>query len=160
MSKCDENWEKLAIFNFKGLVKLFFSDSLQRNIVLKDLHRWKRDFDFTEHLVYRTPLGDCFCPCWRILGKIERKWNIQKQPSIGILRKRCSESIRQISGRTSKPKCDFNKVARQLYWNHTLVWVFSCKLLHIFRTRFSKNTSEGLLLTLGPQTATWGRSVL
>ena len=31
-------------------------------------------------------------------------------------------------------KCDFNKVAKQLYWNHTSTWVFSCKfaayLLH------------------------------
>ena len=42
-------------------------------------------------------------------------------------------------------KCDFNKVAKQFYCNHTPAWVFSCKLLHIFRTPFSKNTSEGLL---------------
>ena len=24
-------------------------------------------------------------------------------------------------------KCDFNKVALQLYWNHSSAWVFSCK---------------------------------
>ena len=23
--------------------------------------------------------------------------------------------------------CDFNKAAKQLYWNHTLAWVFPCK---------------------------------
>ena len=36
--------------------------------------------------------------------------------------------------------------AKQLYWNRTLAWVFSCKFAAIFRTPFSKNTSEGLLL--------------
>ena len=30
--------------------------------------------------------------------------------------------------RTPKPKCDFNKVSLQLYWNHNLAWMFSCKL--------------------------------
>ena len=40
------------------------------------------------------------------------------------------------------PKCDLNKVALQLYWNHC----FPANLLHIFRTSFTKNTSEQLLL--------------
>ena len=44
-------------------------------------------------------------------------------------------------------KCDFNKVALQLYWNHTLAWVFSLNLLHIFTTTFPKNTYGGLLLS-------------
>ena len=42
------------------------------------------------------------------------------------------------------PKCDFNKVVKQLYCN------FGCSpvnLLHIFRTPFYKNTYGGLLLT-------------
>ena len=43
------------------------------------------------------------------------KWNwkgyIQKQPSRGVLRKRCSENMQQIYRRTPMPKCDFNKVA-------------------------------------------------
>ena len=43
-------------------------------------------------------------------------------------------------------KCDFNKVALQLYWNRTSAWVFSCDLLHIFRTLFPRNTSVWLLL--------------
>ena len=33
---------------------------------------------------------------------------------------------------TLMPKCDFNKVAKQLNWNHTLAWVFSCKSCCIF----------------------------
>ena len=40
---------------------------------------------------------------------------IQKQPSRGALRKRCSENIQQIYRRTPTAKCDFNKVALQLY---------------------------------------------
>ena len=35
------------------------------------------------------------------------------------------------------PKCDFNKVALQLYWNHTLAWVFSCKSAAYFQNTFS-----------------------
>ena len=38
------------------------------------------------------------------------------------------------------PKCDFSKVALQLYRNHTSAWVFS------FRAPFFRNTFEGLLL--------------
>ena len=33
------------------------------------------------------------------------------------------------------PKCDFNKVAWQLYWNHTSVWV-SCKFAVNFQNIF------------------------
>ena len=36
----------------------------------------------------------------------------QKQPSRGVLKKRCTENIRQIYRRTPVPKCDFNKVAK------------------------------------------------
>ena len=49
---------------------------------------------------------------------------------------------RKIYRRTPMPKCDFNKAAKQLYWNRTSAWVFSCK----FAACFPKNTSERLLL--------------
>ena len=49
---------------------------------------------------------------------------VQKQPSKGVPRKRCSENMQQIYRRTPMPNCDFNKVAKQLYWNHTSTWVF------------------------------------
>ena len=42
-------------------------------------------------------------------------WDIQKQPSRGVLRKRCSENMQQIYRRTPMPTCDFNKVAKQLW---------------------------------------------
>ena len=44
-------------------------------------------------------------------------------------------------------KCDFNKVALQLYWSRTSAWVFSCKFAAYFQnTFFHKKTSRGLLL--------------
>ena len=39
----------------------------------------------------------------------------QKQLHRGVPRKRCSENMQQIYRRTPMPKCDFNKVALQLY---------------------------------------------
>ena len=49
----------------------------------------------------------------------------------------------QIDRRTPMSKCDF--AALQLYGNQTSAWVFSCQLLHIFRTPFPGNNSGGLL---------------
>ena len=80
---------------------------------------------------------------WVIL----RGWNkCQKQPSIDIPIKRCSENMQQIYRRTPMRKCDFNKVAKHFYWNHTSAWVFSCMFAAYFQTLFPKNTSGGLLL--------------
>ena len=42
-------------------------------------------------------------------------FSTQKQPSRGVFIKRCSENMQQIYRRTPTPKCDFNKVAKQLY---------------------------------------------
>ena len=33
-------------------------------------------------------------------------------------------------------KVSFNKVAKQLYWNHTSAWVFSCKFTAYFQNTF------------------------
>ena len=46
------------------------------------------------------------------------------------------------------PKCDFNKVAKQLYWNHTPTWMFSCKFAAYFQSIFPKNSFGGLVLKL------------
>ena len=40
---------------------------------------------------------------------------MQKQPSKGIPRKRCSENMQQTYRITPMPKCDFNNIAKQLY---------------------------------------------
>ena len=60
----------------------------------------------------------------------------QEQPSRDVLRKRCSENTQQIYRRTPMPKSDFNKVAKQLYWNHILAWVFACKFPAYFQSTF------------------------
>ena len=41
------------------------------------------------------------------------KW--QKQPPRDVPKKRCSENMEQIYRRTPMPKCDFDKVSKQLY---------------------------------------------
>ena len=50
-----------------------------------------------------------------IYKQLAFRYNIQKQPPTGVLRKRCSEKMQQIYRRTPMPKCNFNKVAKQLY---------------------------------------------
>ena len=69
-------------------------------------------------------------------------WYGQKQPSMDVLRKRCSENMQQIYWRTPMPKCDFNKFALQLYWNHTSAWVFSCILLIHSNFKYSNVTKS------------------
>ena len=70
---------------------------------------------------------------------------LQKQPSRGAPRERCSESIQPIYGRTPMPKCDFNTFALQLTLRYGCTPV---NLVHIFRTPFPTNTSGGLFLVL------------
>ena len=43
------------------------------------------------------------------------KLNFQKLSSRNVLRKRCSENMKQIYMRTPITKCDFNKVDKQLW---------------------------------------------
>ena len=68
----------------------------------------------------------------------KRKLKTQKQPSRGVFSKRYSENMQQICRRTPMSKCDFNKVAKH--------GCSTVNLQHIFRTPFTKNTSERLLL--------------
>ena len=42
------------------------------------------------------------------------------------------------------PKCDFNKVVLQLYWNRTSAWVVSCKFTAYFQKKLLRRTpTEG-----------------
>ena len=95
----------------------------------------------------RVEYAHVFC---KVLDKVRNLiWSsisshsLEKQPSIGVLIKRCSENMKQIYRRTPIPKCDFSKVSKQLSWNHTSALVFTYK----FRTSFRKNTSGELLLS-------------
>ena len=67
----------------------------------------------------------------------ESQWLTQKWPPRGAPRKRCSENMQQIYRRTPMLKCDFNKVGKQFYLNHTLAWVFSYKFVAYFQNTFS-----------------------
>ena len=92
----------------------------------------------------KTFVGDVIIHLWLLVVKTHHfGFDRQKQPSRGALIKRCSENMQQIYRRTTIPKSDFNKIALQLYWNHTSALVFFCKLLHVFRTHFPKNISGG-----------------
>ena len=51
----------------------------------------------------------------KLLNKFPNDKNRQKQPTRGVPRKRCSAIVQQMNRKTPMPKCDFNKVALQLY---------------------------------------------
>ena len=74
--------------------------------------------------------------------------SITKQPPRGVPSKRYSENMQQVYRRKPMPNCDFNKVALQSNFVE-ITLRRECSpvyLLHIFRTRFHKNNSGGLLL--------------
>ena len=48
--------------------------------------------------------------------------------------------MQQIYRRITMPKCDFNEVALQLYWNPTSAWVFSCKFAADFQKHLFNRT--------------------
>ena len=64
--------------------------------------------------------------------------DVRTQSSRGALKQRCSENMQQIYRRTLIPKSDFNKVVLQLYRNHILAWLFSCKFAACFQNTFSQ----------------------
>ena len=80
-------------------------------------------------------LWDYNSPYWIILN-----WFVvlfrSSHPEV-FLAKRCFENMQQIYRRTPMPKCDFNSVALQLYWNRTSTCVFSCKFAAYFQNTFS-----------------------
>ena len=91
--------------------------------------------------------------CPLVWIQMQNSLQMHKQPSRGVLRKSCSKNMQKLYRRTPMLKCDFNKVplqlmlkcdfnkvALQLCWNHTWVWVFSCKLAAYFQNTFSLRT--------------------
>ena len=83
---------------------------------------------FEEHRTELFYMRNCF--------RMTAQYTIQKHTSRSVLRKRCPENMQQIYGRTLIPKCDFNKIAKQLYWNQTSSWVFACKFAVYFQNTF------------------------
>ena len=75
--------------------------------------------------------------------------NLQKQPSRGVLRKRCSENMQQITG--EHPCWSVISINLQRNFIEITLRHHGCSpvnLLHVFRTPFHKNTSGWLLLNL------------
>ena len=81
---------------------------------------------------------------------------LQKQPSRGVLIERCSENVHQTYKRTPLLKYDFNKVAQQLYRNHTLAWVFCQEL---YSDSLGTFNTDCLSLLLNPELVTFPRNV-
>ena len=71
--------------------------------------------------------GGCFLHWSHSLKNFSLFCNKKKQPYIGVFRKRCCENMQETYKTTPMPKCDFNKVAKQLYGNHTSPRAFYCK---------------------------------
>ena len=65
--------------------------------------------------------------CSNCSREYKTKSKVSEAATQSVPRKRCSENRQQIYRRTPMLKCNFNKVAKQLYWNRTSAWVFSCK---------------------------------
>ena len=108
----------------------------------RDTFHLPRRFQDVFQDVFKTCLQDVLQLCLQDVFKkssrrLGRQKIVQKQPSTGVLRKRCSEYMQQIYRRSPMPKCDFNKVTLQLYWNCTSAWVISCKLAAYFQNTFS-----------------------
>ena len=91
--------------------------------------------EFTDEQSYKTPMN--------LTLQVNDKQYQQKQ-HFRVL-KRCSENMLQIYKKAPMAESDFNKVAIKatLWHGHSLV-----DLLHIFRTPFSMNTTDGLSLLL------------
>ena len=67
---------------------------------------------------------------------------IRSSPPVVILGKDVIKICNTFKGRKTMLKCDFNKNAKQLYWNQTsALHVFSVNLLHIFRKPLPENNS-------------------
>ena len=122
----------------KALFHLLFPSSSLA--LLTRLQCYRQNFCLSQAVVHRFASHSLWIDQSEVLYRLKSMSvaHHQKQPSRGVLRKRCSENMKQIYRRTPMPKCDFNKIV--------LLWVFSCKFTTYFRTPFYKNTYGGLLL--------------
>ena len=83
------------------------------------------------------PRWDNIRPWFALLSILTSSESVQKQPPRGVLKKRCSKNMQEIYRKTPIQKRDLNTVAKQLYWNPTSAWVFSCKFTAYFQNIFS-----------------------
>ena len=117
----------------------------------------KNSFTFVVILIIRKFLllhtGIRLLPARNQFSKdlIQKTILFQKQPTRPVLREMYSENMQQIYRRTPMSNCNFNKVAKHLYWNRPSNGCSPVNLLHIFRTFFPKNSSGQLLLLFACQ---------
>ena len=78
-----------------------------------------------------------------VIDIVLKRVMLQKQSSIGVLRKRCSENLQLIYRRTPMPKCDFNFALCNLIEITPWHRCSPVNLLHIFRTPFLRTPLEG-----------------
>ena len=106
------------------------------NTNTRDLFSWRICLDFIEKGFLQVGLNEPFLKkqvveliiVYSNLESIHSVFHFcyhQKQPSRGVLKKRCFE-------RAPIPKCDFNKATLQLYWNQTLLQIWCIFSEHIF----------------------------
>ena len=74
--------------------------------LFKELHQYLRVKNFWTTSYHAM--------CNRMVERMNSALLRSSQPR-GVPRKRCSENMQRIHRRTPMPKCDFNKVAKQLY---------------------------------------------
>ena len=98
---------------------------LKRRMLIRHC-QWNRPL--TEILIFLSHEQNL--SVWKNNNKKRPTFEFQKQPSSGVLRKRCSENMQQIYRRTPIPKLHFAMGV----------------LLHIFRKHFLKNPFRWVLL--------------
>ena len=87
----------------------------------------KRKLYLTEKIFFMTTVADkkiivTFIPSFKL-----------KEPSRGVLLKRCSENMQQIYRRTPMSKCGLNKVTLKSHFNMGVLLYISCIFLeHLF----------------------------
>ena len=131
---------KLIFFVIKSFFNIFFTEVNSKSDWLKDYR------NITEMCCSRNFFHYILILWYFIIFNITT-WNkicvIQKLPSRGVLKKRCSDNTQQIYRRTTMPKFVCNFIGITLRHGCSPV-----NLPHIFRTPFTKNTSERLLLVI------------
>ena len=112
----------------------FFGNSYLSKIAifLEDLS-WALDF-FKGGFIYFPTLIAAIHPSNRVSVFVTERmatihsFKSRKQPSGGVLRKRCSKNMQQIYRRDP---CR-SVISIKLHWNHTSAWVFPCKFAAYF----------------------------
>ena len=82
-----------------------------------------------------------FISNWKCTAKEAAPWRESHKVLLDseVAHQMCSQKkvLWKYAERTTMPKSDFNKVAKQLYLNLNLAWVLSCKFAAYFQNTFS-----------------------